>query len=341
MYPNLTKIRSFIAVAEHASFRRASEDLGISQPALSTHVRDLESVLGVTLLSRTTRSVRLTAAGEHFLTRAKRAVSELQSAVLDLRDEVLLRRGRVTIACLPTIASSSLPAVLAAFTSQHPAVDVEVLDEVAGTLYQRVIDRQADLGIGPASPRKLDIEFTPIVDDHFMAVFRSDHPFARRKTVKLEDLTKYPFLTLAPHTNVRTILERAYADAGFALEPVHEFRHHYTLGGMVEAGLGITALPSMSLSILGHPRLMSARIVEPEVVRVIGVLRRRHEELSSAAAAFLKVVWAAFSTLPSEQHKRGRQIKISNAKTSAAAADPSQALPAAGRARATIGPRSR
>ena len=304
MYPNLTKIRSFIAVAEHASFRRASENLGLSQPALSTHVRDLEVDLGVALLSRTTRSVRLTAAGEHFLIRAKRAVSELQSVVLDLRDEVALRRGRVTIACLPTIASSSLPSVLATFARQHPGVHVEVLDEVAELLYQRVLNREADLGIGPAPPRKQDdIEFTPIVDDHFRAVFPSDHVFARRKAVKLAELTMHPLLTLAPHTNVRSILERAFANSGFPLDPFHVFCHHYTLGGMVEAGLGITALPSMSLSILGHPRLMSARIVEPEIIRVIGVLRRRRDELSPAATAFLNAVWEAFSKLPPKQNK--------------------------------------
>ena len=297
MYPSLAKIRSFIAVAEHASFRRASEELRLSQPALSTHVRDLETELGVALLSRTTRSVRLTAAGEQFLIRTKRVVSELQSVVLDLKDQAALKRGRVTIACLPTIASSSLPAVLATFARQHPAVSVEVLDEVADAVYQRVSSRQADLGIGPAPPRKQGLEFTPMVDDHFLAVFPSDHVLARRKTVKLAELTEHPFLTLASHTNVRNILERAFSDSGFVLDPVYEFCHHYTLGGMVEAGLGITALPSMSLSILGHPRLMSARIVDPMIIRVIGVLRRQGDTLSPAAAAFLCAVRDTFSKL--------------------------------------------
>jgi LysR family transcriptional regulator, carnitine catabolism transcriptional activator len=303
---SLIKIRGFIAVAEHRSFRRASDDLRLSQPALSTHVRDLEAQLGVPLLSRTTRSVRLTSAGEHFLICAKRALSELESVVLDLKDQAALRRGRVTIACLPTIASSSLPAVLAAFARQHPGVNVGVIDEVADVLYQRVANRQADLGIGPAPPRKQDLEFTPMVDDHFRAVFPSDHAFAGRNTVKLAELTGHPFLTLAPHTNVRSILERAFADSGFVLDPVYEFCHHYTLGGMVEAGLGITALPSMSLSILGHPRLMSARIVEPEVIRVIGVLQRQGDTLSPAAAAFLRTVWEIFSRIPHPQKKMRR-----------------------------------
>jgi len=307
MYPSLAKIRSFIAVAEHASFRRASEDLLLSQPALSTHIRDLEADLGVVLLSRTTRSVRLTSAGEHFLIRAKRVVSELQSVMLELKDQAALRRGRVTVACLPTVASSSLPAALATFTREHPGVQVEVLDEVADVLYQRVVSRQADIGIGPAQPKKQDLEFVPIVDDHFRAVFPSDHAFAGRKTVKLAELTKYPFLTLAAHTNVRSILDRAFEDAGHVVDPKYSFCHHYTLGGMVEAGLGITALPSMSLSILGHPRLMSARIVDPLVMRVIGVLRRPNEELSPAATAFLRVVWDVFRKLSPQRRGSTRR----------------------------------
>jgi DNA-binding transcriptional LysR family regulator len=87
------------------------------------------------------------------------------------------------------------------------------------------------------------------------------------------------------------------------VDPNYVFCHHYTLGGMVEAGLGITALPSMSLSILGHPRLMSARIVEPQVTRVIGVLRRRNDTLSPAATAFLAAVWEVFRKVsPRRKH---------------------------------------
>lgn len=104
MYPNINKMRSFIAVAEHGSFRKAAETLNMSQPALSAHVRDLEDGIGVSLLSRTTRSVRLTREGEHFLVRSKRALYEIQSAVRELQDEAALRRGRITVACVPTIA---------------------------------------------------------------------------------------------------------------------------------------------------------------------------------------------------------------------------------------------
>ena len=288
---SLAKIRSFIAVAEHGSFRKASTHVHLSQPALSTHVRDLEQSLGIALLSRTTRSVRLTPAGEQFLIRARRAISELQSVVLELEDQAALRRGRVTVACVPTIASSSLPSVLAAFARRFPAIHVQLLDEVADTIYQRVRSGAADFGIGPEPRATGEIAFEPLVDDHFVAVFPRDHKLARRRNVRLRELAAYPFLSLAAGTNVRDILDRAFSAQGFALNPVYDVCHHYTLGGMVQAGLGISALPSMSLSILGHPGLKTARIVDPEVIRVIGVLRRPGELPTPAAAEFMNTLW--------------------------------------------------
>lgn len=294
LIPSLNKVRSFIAVAEHASFRRAAESLNLSQPALSAHVRNLEDGLGVSLLSRTTRSVRLTREGERFLVRSKRAVLELEGAVRELQDEAALRRGRVTVACVPTIASSMLPLALARFAERYPGVRVHILDEVAETLYQRVLSRDADLGIGPAPPRSSDLTFDTLADDHFIAVFPRDHALAGRETVALEQVVRFPFLALAPRTNVRTVLESAFAAAGHVLDPVYEVSHHYTLGGMVEAGLGVTALPSMSLSVLGHPLLESARIVEPEITRDIGILRRRGDAATPAASEFLEVVADVF-----------------------------------------------
>lgn len=294
LIPSLNKVRSFIAVAEHASFRRAAESLNLSPPALSAHVRDLEDGLGVSLLSRTTRSVRLTREGERFLVRSKRAVLELEGAVRELQDEAALRRGRVTVACVPTIASSMLPLALARFAERYPGVRVHILDEVAETLYQRVLSRDADLGIGPAPPRSSDLTFDILADDHFIAVFPRDHALAGRETVALEHVVRFPFLALAPKTNVRTVLESAFAAAGHVLDPVYEVSHHYTLGGMVEAGLGVTALPSMSLSVLGHPLLESARIVEPEITRDIGILRRRGDAATPAASEFLEVVADVF-----------------------------------------------
>lgn len=307
IYPSIIKIRSFIAVAENASFRKASELLHLSQPAISAHVGDLETMLGVRLLSRTTRSVRVTREGEYFLNRAKRALSELESASLDLREEAALRRGRVTVACVPTIASSILPTVLAVFSQRFGSIKVRVLDEMSAAGAERVLSLQADFGIGPRPPKNLDLGFDTLVRDHFIAVFPHSHALAAHPTVGMKQLAKYPLVVMAPRTNVREVLDEAFARAGETLEPACELSHHYTLGAMVEAGLGVTALPSMSLSLLGHPRLKSARIVDSEIHREIGILRRRDSTLSPAAAEFLKTTQAVFAASTPAPAKRPRK----------------------------------
>src|SRR3954468_17118190 len=109
IYPSLPKLRTFAAVAQNASFRKASEQLNLSQPALSAHIRDLEEALGLPLFHRTTRMVRLTADGERFLVRALRALDEIESGLLELRDQVELQRGRVIVVCVPMIACHVLP----------------------------------------------------------------------------------------------------------------------------------------------------------------------------------------------------------------------------------------
>ena len=307
IYPSITKIRSFIAVAEQASFRKASETLHLSQSAISMHIRELEALFKVPLLSRTTRSVRVTREGQHFLIRVKRALSELESAFLELKDEAALRRGQVTVACVPTVASSILPTVLAVFSERYAGVKVHVVDDVSATIGNRVVSLEADFGIGPRPVQNLDLSFEPLVQDHFIAVFPHTHELAGRATVRMKELLKYPFVALAPRTNVRMILDDVLAKMGRTLEPAYEPSHHYTLGAMVESGLGVTAIPSMSLSLVGHPRLRSARIIDPKISREIGIMRRRDNVLSPAAAEFLETTRAVFAASAPDDGRRLRR----------------------------------
>src|SRR3982751_940503 len=100
----LDELQAFVAVAEKASFRVAAEDLSISPPALSRRIDKLESTLGSRLLDRTTRRVSLTNVGRQFLEEARAALDGLEDAVLRLADNASLRRGQVTVACLPSVA---------------------------------------------------------------------------------------------------------------------------------------------------------------------------------------------------------------------------------------------
>ena len=290
MHLSLIKLRSFVAVGENLSFRIASEKLNLSQPAVSTHVRDLEKSIGVPLLSRTTRSVKLTPEGKNFLIRVTRSLKELEDVVLDLKEQAALRRGRLSVGCVPSIASSVLPTVLAEFSERYPDIKIQIFDEMADRLYQRVLSSEVDLMVGPISPQENELEFFHLFDDRYVAIFPKHHPLAGKRLVTIKDMAKFPFLLLTSPTNVRIVLEKAFADANLRFDPEYEATTPGTIGGMIDKGLGITALPEMVMPTILRPDLEVAPISRPRINRQIGMHTRRGELLPPAATEFSKTL---------------------------------------------------
>jgi LysR family transcriptional regulator, carnitine catabolism transcriptional activator len=297
MHINLNKIRSFIAVAETLSFRTASERLNLSQPAVSNHIRDLEETLGVSLFKRTTRNVVLSPEGENFLIRTRRALADLDDVVNDIIEQRAPRRGRVNFGCVPPLAHSFMPAALSRFYKLYPNVKVQIFDEFADRLYKRTLEYEVDFMVGPAAPSQIDLEFNYLKKDRYVAIMPAGHRLADRKSVRLADLTNHPFILLTMPDNVRIILERAFAAAGLEFVSAYTATNYFTIGGMIEAGLGITALPNMIVPAMMSPSLRCVPIARPSITRKIGILRRKNEPLTPAAqalaAAFAGVIKAS------------------------------------------------
>src|SRR5262245_1670489 len=128
---DLHQLRIFVAVARLGNFTRAAERLGLSQPSLSLHIRQLEQDLGVRLFDRSTRSVALTPAGDDFLPTAERLLDDFQSAVAAVADLAARRRGRVAVAVLPSVAAELLPRAMAALHARHHGITVSLRAGVA------------------------------------------------------------------------------------------------------------------------------------------------------------------------------------------------------------------
>ena len=285
MHFSLTKLQCFIAVGEASSFRVASERLNISQPAVSNHVRELEDALGLPLLIRTTRMVRLTREGENFLVRARRVLSDLEDIVVDLHEQGQLRRGQVCFGCVPSIAHSIMPLALSAFMKRYPKIRVQIIDGYADELYQQTLNSEIDFMVGPESPNQLDLDFTHLFTDSYIAIVPVDHQLAKMQSTTLTKLVGFPFILLTQPANVRIVLQRAFDEAGHELRPAYEARNPYTVGGMIKAGLGITALPARILPSMTRSEIRGIPIRRPKIVRQIGVLKRRNEVLTPAADA--------------------------------------------------------
>jgi LysR family transcriptional regulator, carnitine catabolism transcriptional activator len=283
----IKQVQTFLAILQAGSFRAGSEKLHLSQPAVTAHIKQLELALGMPLLDRTTRRLSVTVAGERFRIRAEQALAELNSAVLELRDEAALKRGRISVACVPTIAAGMLPKALGRFAEKFPGITVKVYDVVAQQVLLQVAQSQADIGIGPRPLGRSEFDFHTVTRDPYVAVVPRRHPWAARKSVPLAALANTDFLTLLPGSHVRETLDAAMESQSLKLVPKFEVQHHYTLGGMVEAGLGVTALPSMAVSMLSQPLLRAVPIIRKSVAREVGIVKLRGKKLSPAAAVLI------------------------------------------------------
>ncbi len=287
---DLTDLQAFRAVVELGSFRKAADAISISQPALSRRIDKLEEALGVRLFERTTRSVTLTTVGRVFAPSAEQLLDDLDVALLGIRDVSSSRLGHVTIACVPSVAYYFLPNVIASYHRRFPRIRVKLLDAGANEVLSAVISGEADFGVSFMGSQEPEIDFKLLLQERFVAACRRDHPLARKKRVTWNELYEYEYVSVDKTSGNRLLLDQALTTVAPRAPSVCETRHVTTLLGLIEAGLGVAAVPSMAMPGHDHPLLTSVPLVEPVVKRRVGIVKRRGRPLTPAAEEFHRAI---------------------------------------------------
>lgn len=191
---NLHLLEQFVALARTKNFTRAADELHLSQPALSRAIQKLEDQLGSPLFERKPREVVLTDLGELLLERAKEILQLMEDTISELSEAG--RRGRIRLGAIPTIAPYFLPGLLHAFAKKHPDVLVVVQEDTTENLVRRCSHGEIDLAIlaQPVIARHLEVE--PLFEEELLLVVPVDHPLASARSVKIEALEGFPFVTL-------------------------------------------------------------------------------------------------------------------------------------------------
>ncbi|WP_394792524.1 LysR substrate-binding domain-containing protein [Rhodoferax sp.] len=285
----LDDLQAFVAVAEKSSFRAAAETLCLSQPALSRRIDKLETALGARLLERSTRRVSLTNVGRSFLEQARATLDGLENAVLRLADNTSLRQGLVTVACVPSVASHLLPHVLKLFAAQYPSVRLKVIDENANTVLASVLAGDADFGLNFVGAQEPDIRFEALTQEGYVLALRRDHAWAQRASVAWAELADTKMVAVSRHSGNRLLLDSALAH--LARRPVAFYEANHVSGalGLVEAGLGLAALPSLALAAT-HPMVVGIPLVEPSIHRMLGLIVRKDRPLQPFAALLYEML---------------------------------------------------
>lgn len=284
---NFGQLRAFATVARLASFTGAAAALHLSQPALSVRIRSLEAVLGLRLLDRNTRGVRLTAIGRELLPVLERVLADLHAVTENARELATGGRGTVRVAALPSVCTRLVPAAIAALRASHPGITVELRDMVARRIVAALNAEEVELGIGTFERGDAALEVSPLFEDRMVAVFPARHALRARRRVTLRDLAPYPLISMDTQSSVRALVDRALARQGMTAAPAFEVTYMSTAVALVEAGLGVAIIPATAFE-LGTVRGLESRPMAGEAMRRrIGIAHKAGRSLAPAATTFV------------------------------------------------------
>ena len=288
----LRQLRIFIAVADHGSFVAAASSLGLSQPALSQSVRQLEAEVGAPLFVRTTRKVQLTAIGLSLLPQARSLLDQLDVIAHDIGDLVARRRGRVVVACVPSLAWRLMPPALAMITEAYPGITIELRDMRMRQIKEALLSGEADLGLGSTPGTGENLAFVEMARDRFHAVFPRGHALETVPAMTWRELARHPFIMMSHDTAIRDIVDEMIGTGKVDFKVVAELSNLASVNGYIQQGVGVTALPGIALPRDDHPTLAHRLLEKPQIGRTIAAIWREGAGLSPAAATIVRSIAA-------------------------------------------------
>jgi len=290
----LKQVRAFVAIARSRSFAEAAALLHLSQPALSSAIKNLEQAIGGQLLTRTTRAFALTPEGESFLPTAQRLLTEWDGALEDVHNRFALRTGRITIAAMPSFAANLLPKGLSVYKNAHPKVRVALHDVIAEDVVRMVRSGKAEIGISFYPGEHEDLLFTPLFEDHFVAVIPRGHSLSECEQISLADLADEELITLQAPSQVRGLIADFFQHHHLPFTPALEAHQLVTVGKMVANGLGVSLVPALSEQQMLELGACCRPLKDADLSRQVGILTRKRYPLSAASKAMMDIFIATF-----------------------------------------------
>jgi DNA-binding transcriptional LysR family regulator len=280
---NVSRLRVFREVAEHGSFSAAAEAMSYTQSAVSQQIATLEGEVGMTLLERLPRGVRLTQAGRTLMAHTEGILARLQAAEAELLELKGLRGGQLRMASFPTAGATLMPVAIAAFRRAHPQVELTLSEgepeEIAPRLHAGELDLAllfefADAGdpLGEALTRGEGLTRVELLEDPLYLALPRRHGLARAAEVRLEDLHGEAWVQTARASPCAMHVVRCCHAAGFEPNVAFESDDYQTVQGLVASGVGVALIPELALSVVREDIVVRALAPAPPVRQVLAAL---------------------------------------------------------------------
>ncbi len=281
------QLEYFRVVAKTEHFRKAAEQLAISQPALSRSITKLEEELGTLLFDRTGRSVKLNKFGSLFLKRVENGLNEIAFGVQEINQLKNPFTGTVCIAFLQILGITILPEIISHFYKQYPNVTIQLYQNKINDSIQQLLNREVDLClITPVTNQH--ITWHPLLDEELFLYVPADHRLSERTSVTLNELSEDNFIAFKQELGMHEVINSFCAQAGFTPNIKFEGEDVPTLAGLVSAGLGVTIIPAFHG--IDSEKIKQIPISQPYCHREIGIAWLNGIEMSSSVELFRNYV---------------------------------------------------
>ncbi len=290
MVMEVHQLRYFVAVADEGSFTRAAEALRVSQSGVSTQIQLLERELGLRLIDRSERRIKLTGAGEVVLPRARAALAAI-AGVRAAADEVLgLIRGTVRLGAVTGLTWPALFDALADVHDEHPGLDVRLIEGASEDLTELVARGELDAAvIAWSGPPRRDLRYLTVLEEELVAVVSPDHPWSSKRSVDATELGSQDIIALVRGTGARSGLDGFLAQASIVATPRWEVVNPVSVLLLAERGLGVGIL---SVTSAQRPDLVRIPLRGNAIRSSLGVVWRPRPQPSVAAHTVLAALRA-------------------------------------------------
>lgn len=298
---SIRQLSAFISVADNGSFTRSSEQMHLTQSAVSGLIKELESSLGIVLFDRTTRQLSLSVVGHHLLPQARRILNEMQLFENEASSLTSLAQGQVRLA-VSQFAASSMPAVIAQFAKAYPDISVSLLDCSAENVLEHIQNIEVDLGVGTErgfTEPDDDISADLLYQLPFCVVMPDNHALAQKSEVIWQDLVDTPLITLQGPFIEQVTAELDEEIASHIQQARYKVNFMSTALEMTRQGFGITlCLPYMPEVIdwVSANGLQMRPLAQPVKMRRFFIYQRSSRALSPASIAFKQFLQTYFAS---------------------------------------------
>ena len=286
---NLGYLATFRLVIQRGSFSAAADALGISQPAVSLQIRQLEQFLQTRLVERTGRGIKATAAGQALLAHGERIQQAVDAAIRSVSAFSHDVSGTITLGTGATACIHLQPPLLEKLRQDYPLLSVGVTTGNTLDIVRAIEENRLDMGLVtlPVSGRALDV--MPVMDEEFVFIASREQQAAFRDFTPAV-LHVHPLIAFESCSGTRALIDGWFAAQGLAIAPVMQLGSIEAIKRMVRAGLGYSIVPRMAVEQNDDREGLCVMSLTPMLQRQLAVVMRQDKILSKGIAAIIRLV---------------------------------------------------